>query len=414
MSAGSEYDIAIVGGGMVGASLACMLAGGPWRIAVIEAADASAGKTPAYEDRAIALSLSSRNILSAIGLWDGLAGSAAPVRTIHVSERGRFGATRFRHEEEGVEALGYVATARDIGMLLHRELANRSDVSFLAPRHVVELHLTHDLARLRCEDNNGKEPLDLTARLVVAADGTESLTRKRLGIEVDIEDYGQTAVVTNVTPGVPHAFTAFERFTPSGPMALLPLDADRMSLVWTHRNDRVGGVLAWDDDIFLGQLQSSFGYRLGKFRKAGSRGAYPLRLVRARRQVEGRVALLGNAAHSLHPVGAQGFNLALREAALLAEMLVDEVPLNDDPGDPAFLRRFEHRFRSDLARTTRFTDTLARVFVNPWPLLKPLRSLGLVTLDAVPPLRHRFARVGMGIQLPLPRLAAGIPLRNGQ
>ncbi|MCG6869141.1 MAG: 2-octaprenyl-6-methoxyphenyl hydroxylase [Gammaproteobacteria bacterium] len=414
MSAGSEYDIAIVGGGMVGASLACMLSGGRWRIAVVEAADATAGNTPAYEDRAIALSLSSRNILSAIGLWDGLAGSAAPVRTIHVSERGRFGATRFRHEEEGVEALGYVATARDIGMLLHRELANRSDVSFLAPRRVVELHLTDDLARLRCEDNDVKEPRDLTARLVVAADGTESSIRKRLGIEVDIEDYGQTAVVTNVTPGVPHDFTAFERFTPSGPMALLPLDADRMSLVWTHRNDRVGEVLAWDDDTFLDRLQSSFGYRLGKFRKAGSRSAYPLRLVRARHQVEGRIALLGNAAHSLHPVGAQGFNLALREIALLAEMLVDEVTLDGDPGDPAFLRRFERRFRSDLARTTRFTDTLARVFVNPWSLLKPLRSLGLVTLDAVPPLRHRFARVGMGIQLPLPRLAAGIPLRNGQ
>ncbi|MEA3411575.1 MAG: 2-octaprenyl-6-methoxyphenyl hydroxylase [Pseudomonadota bacterium] len=412
MSAGTEFDIAIVGGGMVGASLACMLSDGPWRIAVVEPTEPGTGNPPGYDDRAIALSISSRNILSAIGLWVGLAGSTTPVKAIHVSERGRFGATRFRHEEEGVEALGYVATARDIGTLLQGELRNRDNVTFLAPWRVLDLDTEGSVVRLQCEGAVDEASLELKARLVVAADGTDSAIRECLGIEVDVQDYGQTAVVTNVSPAIPHAFTAWERFTPTGPLALLPLDANRLSLVWTHASDKAREVLGWDDETFLRELQLSFGYRLGRFGKTGTRKAYPLRLVRARRQVEGRIALVGNAAHSLHPVGAQGFNLALREAALLAEMLVDEVPVGGDPGDPAFLARFEQRFRSDLARTTRFTDTLARVFVNPWSLLGPLRSLGLITLDAVPVLRHRFARAGMGIQLPLPRLAAGIPLRT--
>lgn len=412
MSSEIGFDIAIVGGGMVGASLACMLSGGPWRIAVIESADLSRETAPGYDDRAIALSLSSRNILSAIGLWEDISRSAAPIRAIHVSERGRFGATRFSHEEEEVDALGYVATARDIGTRLGNAMRDRSNIALLTPRRVSELESTGHDVLIRCGSTDDGAPLELTARLVVAADGMNSVVRNWLGIGVDVQEYGQTAVVTNVTPGKPHGFTAFERFTPSGPMALLPLDAQRMSLVWTHREGSAAEVLEWSDREFLGQLQQSFGFRLGRFTRAGTRRAYPLRLVRARRQVEGRTVLLGNAAHSLHPVGAQGFNLALRESALLAEMLFDGIAAGGDPGNAGFLSRFEKRFALDLARTTRFTDSLARVFVNPWPLLRPLRSVGLVALDSIPSLRHRFARTGMGILQPLPRLAAGIPLET--
>jgi 2-octaprenyl-6-methoxyphenol hydroxylase len=409
---GQEYDILIVGGGMVGASLACALSESPYRIAVLEARPYGAPGQPSYDERTTALAYGSRRILEGLGLWGALAGQAAPIRAIHVSQRGRFGATRLYAREEGVEALGYVAANRELGRALYARLSQLRNVTLIAPAEVRDLgvepgHVT--LGIVRGDGRSGELEQELRGGLVVAADGRDSVVRQRTGIAVEVRGYGQSAVVANVTPGRPHHDTAYERFTDTGPMALLPLEAGRCALVWTQAQERVDEYLDLSEGAFLAALQERFGWRLGRFERVGARAAYPLALVRATRVVDRRLALLGNAAHSLHPVAGQGFNLALRDVAALAEILSDCARSGGDPGAGAVLDRYAHWRARDLDRTTAFTDMLARVFTSPMPLLSHLLGLGLVALDVCPPARHLLARLSMGVAGRLPRLAAGLP-----
>ncbi len=406
---GQEYDILIVGGGMVGASLACALSGTPYRIAVVEARPFGAPGQPSYDERTTALAWGSRRILEGLGLWGALAESATPIRAIHVSQRGRFGATRLYAREEGVEALGYVVANRELGRVLYGHLSGLDHVTLIAPAEVRDLQigsgeLTLSLVR------NGAAERGLRAALVVAADGRDSVVRQRAGIAVQVRDYGQVAVVANVTPSRPHHDTAYERFTDTGPMALLPMAQGRCALVWTQDRERADEYLALSEEAFLAALQERFGWRLGRFGRLGARAAYPLSLVRASQVVARRLALLGNAAHSVHPVAGQGFNLALRDVAALAEILYDCARTGADPGAMAVLDRYARWRSRDLERTVAFTDTLARVFASPMPLLGHLLGLGLVALDVCPPARHLLARLSMGVAGPLPRLAAGLPL----
>ena len=404
----TDYDILIVGGGMVGASLACALAGHGLRIAVVEAVPFGAEVQPSYDDRAIALAYGTRRIFEGMGVWPALAAEAAPIREIRVSDRGRFGAARLRAADAGTDALGYVTEARVLGRALVARLAGQADIDVLCPATLDDLAFEPDAARARVRA--GERTEELHCRLVVAADGAHSAVRERLAIPTTRWEYGQTAVIANVTPAWHHRGVAYERFTDGGPLALLPMRDERCAVVWTLRAEQAPSVLALDDQAFLARLQDYFGYRLGALRRVGRRHAYALSLVRAREHVRPRLALIGNAAHTLHPVAGQGFNLGLRDAAALAQILVQAAEHARDLGDPVVLEEYAAWRRRDHLRVTVFTDGLARLFANPLAPVGLARDLGLLAVDLLPPLKQMLLRQTMGLAGTLPRLARGLPL----
>jgi 2-octaprenyl-6-methoxyphenol hydroxylase len=401
-----HYDLVIVGGGMVGASLAIALAGRGLRMALIEAHQPDAESQPSYDDRAIALAYGTRRIFEAIGVWPRLAEAATPIRDIHVSDRGHFGFTRLSASEEGVPALGYVVTARDLGRVLLERLPRIDGLDIIAPASLLRFDNGDDVVQLEVERNG--VVTTLTTRLLVGADGINSTIREQLDLPVSRWAYGQSAVVTNITPSKSHRHVAYERFTDTGPVALLPMSEDRCAVVWTVREEQVDEVLAWDDATFLAAFQRRFGYRLGTFRRVGRRAAYPLQLLRAHESVRGRVAVIGNAAHTLHPIAGQGFNLGIRDVAALAEVVV--AAHDGDIGAAAVLQDYE-RWRLDEQRSVALaTDGLARLFSNPLGPLRIGRNLGLLAMEYVPGARHALARAAMGLSGRQPRLARGVSL----
>lgn len=404
----TSYDVLISGGGLVGASLACALSGHGLRIGLIEAVASSADAQPAYDDRAIALAAGTQRIFAAMGLWPALAERATPIHRIHVSDRGRFGFTRLDRAEEGVPALGYVALGRDLGTVLTARVAQLSDVDVVCPARAIGVDFAPDHTQVRVQDVNGERRV--TARLLVAADGAQSTLRDLLGVPTTVWEYGQTAVIANVTPERPHDHVAYERFTDTGPLALLPMSEGRCALVWTLRDDQVESVMALDDAAFLARLQDRFGHRLGSLTRVGKRSAYPLRLVRARESVQPRLALIGNAAHTLHPIAGQGFNLGLRDVAALVDVLLDAQRGDQDIGGLAVLNRYADWRRTDHRRVIAFTDGLTRVFASPLPPVALVRDLGMLALDLLPPAKRLFARLTMGKAGRLPRLARGLEL----
>ncbi len=404
----NDIDILIVGGGMVGASLVQALAGQGLRIAVVEAGQIGTAGAAGYDDRALALAQGSRKILHGLGLWEELSTEATPIHRIHVSDRGHCGVTRMDRNEEGLEALGYVVPAREIHRVLGTVLQRAEHADLYCPAVVSDLHIGESRATVTVHTGSGDQ--EIGARLVVVADGADSEVRERLGIPVTVHDYRQVAVVTNVTPQLPHAHVAYERFTATGPLALLPMSAGRCGVVWTVDIDGSEAVMAWSDAEFLERLQERFGYRLGRLERVGRRQAWPLRRVSAQESVRHRVALTGNAAHTLHPIAGQGFNLGLRDVAVLAEVIVDAVRSDQDPGDLAVLKRYGDWRRDDHRRVTAFTDGMARMFSLPLPAFATVRSAGMVALDLLPPAKRLLTRLTMGRSGRLPRLARGLPL----
>jgi len=412
----TDYDVIIAGGGMVGASLAHALAGGGLRVAVVEPVPLAAAAQPSYDDRAIALAYGTRRILEGLGVWAAIAPHAEPIRRVHVSDRGHFGFTHLDARDEDAEALGYVVTARDLGAALLAPLAERADL--LCPARVADFVVEADRVRVSiepagCDTSVGgpSAARSITARLLVAADGGRSAIRERLGIAQRHHAYGHHAVVANVTPSLPHRGVAFERFTETGPLALLPMTQNRCGLVWTARDADLADVLALDDRAFLAALQERFGFRLGRFVAVGRRSHYPLELRLAETQVLDRVAFIGNAAHTVHPIAGQGFNLGIRDVAMLADVLVEAHRAGRDLGALAVLEGYEAARRRDQRTVALATDALARLFTNPLGPLRVARNLGMTLLDALPPAKHLLARVGMGLAGAQPRLARG--LRHG-
>lgn len=402
-----QVDIAIVGGGMVGVSLACALAPLPLRVAVIEGAMPRLGQPPCYDDRAIALSYGSRQILESIGVWRHLTDQATPIEHIHISDRGRFGFAHLDRKEEHLPALGYVALAREMGEALYRALKQTS-VELMAPAQLLSFTQSDAGVTLSLERSGTRSSLE--ARLMVAADGTQSRAREALGIGTRGWDYGQVAVVANVTPSRAHDNRAFERFTEQGPLALLPMSGGRCGLVWTQRQAEVDEVLRWSDSEFLARLQDAFGFRLGRLTQVGARQAYPLQLLMAERAVSGRVALIGNAIHTLHPIAGQGFNLGIRDVSALADVVAQALQDHLDPGDPSVLTRYSQWRERDHNALALITDGLARLFANPLPPVRGGRNLGLLLTDLLPGVRHRIARHAMGLTGRLPRLSRGLKL----
>ena len=415
-----HFDVVIIGGGLVGASLACALRSQALSIAVIEPYPVMDKQQPCYDDRTVALSYGSRRIFETLGLWQAMAAQAAQIKQIHISDRGHFGVTRLHSEEEGVEALGYVAENRALGEVLYRELEEADDITLFCPAklvdfsmqpHTTEQHADHETeALIQLTLREGEVEKQLTTRLLVAADGQRSQVKRMLHIGDVTQPYQQTALIANVTPGKPHNNIAYERFTDAGPLAFLPMQGNRCSVVWTQSNEDAGKMLALGEQDFLQALQQAFGYRLGQFKLAGQRQIYPLMLQQASQLVQRRVVIVGNAAHTVHPVAGQGFNLALRDISLLAEMLVDAHRADEDIGALSLLNRYVEQREQDINRVYRFTDALVKIFSSSLPPLAHCRSLGLFAVDLLPDLKHELANQSMGLSGHLSRLNRGIRL----
>jgi 2-octaprenyl-6-methoxyphenol hydroxylase len=420
----SDFDLLIVGGGMVGASLAHALRGCDLRIGLVEAVALHDPAQPSYDSRAIALSWGSRRIFEGMGMWAAMEReTVTPIRRIRVSDRGHFGAMRMSAEEEGVDALGYVAEAAVIGRALASDLTDLPGVELFCPATLESVAIEAECARAVIRQ--GDETRELTARLLVAADGGRSTVREQLGARTFDLGYGQTAVIANVVTDQEHGNVAFERFTNSGPLALLPNTAPewmegteagerRWSMVWTVHNHEVDEHLALDDATFIERLQARFGRRAGNILSVTPRSAYPLKLQFVRDHVRHRLAFIGNAAHLIHPVGGQGFNLGLRDVAVLGEVLAQAAHDGRDPGTLETLNDYARWRRADYIRVAGFTDSLTRIFSTDFRPLVAARNLGMVAMDLLPPLRRLFTRQAMGVNGRQPRLALGLPLNEKQ
>ncbi len=404
-----DYDILIIGGGMVGASLACALGGTGLRVAVVEAVPLAASAQPSYDERTIALAFGSRRIFEGIGVWgEVMRLGATPIEKIHISDRGHFGFTHLSHADLGQEALGYVVEARVLGTALLARLQRLPNITWLCPATLESVDFQPESAVARIRHDGAMH--DITARLVVAADGADSAVRSAVGADFERTQYGQSAVVTTVTINQPHGNTAYERFTETGPLALLPMSDNRMAVVWSTRTDDVETLLGLNDEEYLARLQERFGDRLGTLTRLGKRRAYPLMLTRVKEHVRPRLALIGNAAHTVHPVAGQGFNLGLRDVAALAEVLVAAQREGRDLGDLEVLKRYADWRTRDNKVISTFTNSLIRVFSNDFPPLVLARNLGLIAVDLLPPLKRRLLRITSGLAGKLPRLARGLPL----
>jgi 2-octaprenyl-6-methoxyphenol hydroxylase len=332
----TAYDLAIAGGGLVGASLALALAPLGFKIALVEGVAPGTDEHPSFDERTTALANGTVRVFRSLGVWQHMEREATPIRRIHVSEQGRFGTARIDAAEQGLEALGYVLPNRVIGAGLWAGLRACPAVELIAPASAVGSALEDGVRVLACKGRGSERRL--AARLVVAADGSKSLVREQAGIAADHWPYEQTAIIATVTPQRFHDHVAYERFTPEGPIAVLPLAEGRCGIVWTRRPPEAVRLLALPDDEFLAEFQRAFGFRLGRLLGVGRRQSYDLGLARSARHVAERLAVVGNAAQAMHPIAGQGFNLGLRDAASLAEVIADARAAGEsDAGAPATL-----------------------------------------------------------------------------
>ncbi|WP_312767843.1 2-octaprenyl-6-methoxyphenyl hydroxylase [Pseudoxanthomonas mexicana] len=396
-----RHDVVIVGGGLVGASLAIALARQGVEVGLVEAAPA--GQMPAvFDQRNLSFAAATVNALTALGVMQQLRTPTAPIRRIHISRQGDFGRVRLEAQDYGRATFGQVVVARDFGEALEARLDGLSGLTRYRPARFVGFAPDEAGHRaLRIADAEGERTLH--ARLVVAADGTRSAVREALGIGVDEHDYGQTLFVARVRATQAPDGTAYERLGDDGPTALLPRGDRHWGVVHGVAREQAETVAALDDAAWLARLQRAVGWRIGRLVASGERSAYPIARVVAQRLVADRAVVLGNAAQTIHPIGAQGFNLGLRDALTLAE----EIARGDDPGAASRLAAYAARRREDRERTLAFSDGLARLTANPSPLLKPVRSAGLVAMEAQPSLQAFLVGGAMGFRGDVPALCRG-------
>lgn len=406
----NSYDVAIVGGGLVGASLACALAPLGLKVALLEAVNFKAASQPSYDDRTLALSASSCKILQGLDIWPALADNATPIREIQVREYRRPGRVLMKPAELGLDRFGHVVEARVFGAAVMAKLPQLENVDYLCPAAVTAVEVEDDAAIIEYTVEDVSQCI--RAALMVGADGANSFVRQSLGIEAEVHDYQQTAVICNITPEQDHRGRAFECFTPTGPFAVMPHVNGRCGLIWCVSGERANEMMQLPEPQFLKEAHDRFGNHLGAFVKSGRRSSYPLRLVRATGDIRKRAVILGNAAHAIHPIGAQGFNLGLRDAAVLAELLCGESTKGAaaDYGSLDLLSRYSQWRKRDQSGTIAYSDGLARIFSNPTPLAATARTAGLLAHAFIPSLRRQLAIRAMGYRGRIPRLALGKPL----
>jgi len=391
----SDFDVIFAGGGLVGAAAAVGLARAGRRVAVIEAAERAANHQPSYDDRTLVINAASLNILGTLGLLPASLGRT-PVRRIRITRAGGFGLLELRAADYQQEQFGAVIVARELGNVMLDALHQVPGITELCPAMLETFTVKTDNVSVRLGDGS-----QVTTRLLVGADGTRSMVRQIAGLVSQHHDYGQSAMIFNVRPGQAPADTAWERFTPQGPLALLPQPEGRLGVVWIDASSAIDIAMNWDADTLTRHLNRRFGPSLGGFSQPGKRARYALVKQRTPRPVGERVAVIGNAANSVHPVSAQGFNLGLRDVAGLVEVL----ERHEDAGCPEALADYaEHRF-CDQEATVRYTDTLARAFTNPSLLARAGAGLGLAAHAVVPGLSRRLVQAAMGFREPVSRLA---------
>ncbi len=389
-----DYDIVIVGSGAIGAVLASALRGSTLKVAVIEAVSPKADVQKSYDGRGLSISLSSKNILDNLGLWQDISPYSNPIKHIHVSDQHHFGFVRMDAESMNVSALGHIVLAGELGKVLIQTIEAAHNINFLCPASVIAVETSIASARVTV-NIDGLDKV-ISCKLLVAADGAESKIRDMLDIKTSIKDYQQVAIVSNVTPQRPHLNTAYERFTETGPLALLPYSKQCCALVFTVMANEAKQYMQMDEQGFLSALLRRFGRRLGNFSKLGKRKSYPLKMLQVAEQVKHRAVILGNAAHVVHPNAAQGFNLGLRDAVALAEVLIEAHENHHDIGTLSLLESYLESREDDQKWVLNFTDRLAKVFYNRQALKVIARNLVLLGIDLVPPMKHRFAQNAMG------------------
>lgn len=407
-------DLVIIGGGLVGLSLASALGSVGFRVAVIDRDDPADQQDEGFDGRVSALALASCRMLDALGLWAPLRPDAEPIRDIRVTDGEAPVVLHFDHRELGQGPLGHIVENRALRRVLSDRVPAMDGVDLFAPAMVEELAIGPDAVRIRLKDGRR-----LAAALVIGADGRASLVRRQAGIAQTRWAYGQTAIVTTVCHALPHEGVAEERFLPAGPFAILPLPDDeegrhRSSLVWTEREDRAPGFLALEADDFDREIARRFGDHLGPVHALGPRWRYPLELSLAECFIGPRLALVGDAAHTIHPIAGQGLNLGLRDAAALAECLAEGMRLGLDPGDATMLHAYQRWRRFDTVALAATTDLLNRLFSNGCGPIAGLRDLGLALANRIGPARRGFMREAMGLGGDLPRLLRGEPLSSGE
>lgn len=400
-----QQEVIIVGGGMVGLSLALMLAKTGIAVKLLEAI-----QYPDYDDinlapyhssfdaRNSALSRRSVQIYQELGLWDALQEHATPILEVNITEQGSFGKARLIAEQEKVESFGQVIENAWLGRVLLTQVKKEPLIELIDGVQVTSLIQDTDFAYI--EAQRGEIALKLQSKLVIAADGRDSFCRKALGIGASVHDYDQVAIVTTVQTSKPHQHVGFERFSPLGPLALLPLPGEyRRSVVWPVPK---GTEHEWlgdeNDQHFLHALQQTYGDRAGKFQKTGKRFSFPLSQVLAEKQAVGRVVLMGNAAHTIHPVAGQGFNLCMRDAYVLNRYLAEQLEQGADLGDAQVLQDYEKSRLKDQQRVIKFCDSVVRGFSNQNPFLKLIRNTGLVAFENIPGIKPLIANYAMGLK----------------
>lgn len=387
-------SIIIAGGGMTGATLALAishLTQGQLAVTLVEGTEPASRVHPGFDGRAIALAEGTCQQLAAIGLWPLLASAATAITDVHVSDRGHASFVSLTAADYGVSALGQVVELHEVGQRLFSRLKNAPGVTLRCPDKVASVERTRDRVCVALESGE-----QLTCHLLVAADGSHSRVAAACGVQWQSADYQQVAVIANVSTQVAHQGRAFERFTEFGPLALLPMSAGRSSLVWCHPLAQKDVVDRWGDDRFVAELQRAFGWRLGRITQVGQRTSYPLRLQTASQHIAHRLALVGNAAQTLHPIAGQGFNLGIRDVMSLAETLAAAWRAGRETGAYATLQHYQQRRQPDAQATIGITDGLVRLFANRYTPLVAGRNLGLMAMDHLPPLRNLLAERTLG------------------
>ena len=395
----TDFDILILGGGLVGCSLACALQGQGYRVGLVEAS-APASRAPGFDERKLALAAASVNALTALGVFPPDSPTLSPIRRIHVSRAGDFGVVRLQASDSGRVAFGAVISASALGVALEARLAQLDGLQILRPCKVGAIELATECARVDLDCNGAKK--SLSTRLLVAADGTRSFARDALGIGAEEFDYQQTLLVCSVAGARPADGTAYERFTDQGPVALLPM-GEHYGAICAVDRAQAEAAMGLDDAAYAQYFQRRFGWRVGRIERVGRRSAYSVVRVLAERLVSTRAVLIGNAAQTIHPIGAQGFNLGLRDALALAELMDGK----SDPGEQELLVNYSAARREDRQRTLAFSDGLALATANTSAAMHVMRSFGLLALANIPGLATPLVAGAMGFRGRVPRLARG-------
>ncbi|MDH5432509.1 MAG: 2-octaprenyl-6-methoxyphenyl hydroxylase [Gammaproteobacteria bacterium] len=400
------FDVIIIGGGMVGSTAAICLAKIGLQVALIENHQPQSVKRTSFDQRAVALSVASVTIYKTLGLWDCFESIANPIKRIMVSDKGHSGLTRLEAAKHQLEDFGQVVSLDQAGPELWKKLDEFGEIKVFCPARVTQVNNNENTCEVVVSHEN--KEARLSAKLVLAADGTYSSTAESLNMDIERKPYNQSAVIANIKLSENHIDTAYERFTSGGPLALLPLKDNLMSLVWCHQSDDCEQIMALSDKEFIEKLQKAFGYRLGRVEKVGKRFSYPLSLHLAKNPVAGRVLLTGNAAHTLHPIAGQGLNLCLRDIAALTDTLRESILKQIDIGSSEVLSNFVATRQKDWQQSILATDGLARLFSQQWLPVVLLRNKLMHHVNRLPFFKNRLVKSATGYGSRASRLARGL------